>query len=92
MPSRVSTLAPRTARSRHAIIHFARHEFLASISAIMIGGLDNRFFEYVVTVVLQEVKKRLAKERDLDGIDLSNIIQAEGRRPRRAAAVTVSYK
>ena len=58
----------------------------------MIGGLDNRLFEYVITVVLQEVKKRLAKERDLDGIDLSNIIQAEGRRPRRAAAVTVSYK
>jgi hypothetical protein len=34
------------------------------------------------------VKKRLAKERDLEGIDLSNVVEG---RPRRAAA-NVSYK
>ncbi|GAX73902.1 hypothetical protein CEUSTIGMA_g1352.t1 [Chlamydomonas eustigma] len=41
---------------------------------------------------IQSVRVRLAKERDLDGIDSSNIIQTDGRRPRRAAAAQVSYK
>ena len=40
----------------------------------------------------QAVKERLAKERELDGIDMSNIIETEGRRPRRAATAQVSYK
>lgn len=34
----------------------------------------------------QRVKRKLEKDRDLEGIDLSNIITEGGGRPRRAAA------
>lgn len=40
---------------------------------------------------LQAVKARLDQERDLDGIDSSNIVQG-GRRARTAAATRIDYK
>ncbi len=39
----------------------------------------------------QAVKRQLERERDMEGIDTSNIIAEEGRRPRRAAAA-VNFK
>ena len=38
----------------------------------------------------QAVKAQLERQRDLDGIDVSNIVGNEGRRPRRAAAAAAS--
>lgn len=38
----------------------------------------------------QAVKAQLERQRDLDGIDISNIVGNEGRRPRRAAAAAAS--
>lgn len=40
---------------------------------------------------IQAVRAAIAKQKELEGIDMSNIISAEGRRPRRAAAAAVSY-
>lgn len=38
------------------------------------------------------MKRKLAIQRDLEGIDTSNIIMEGGRRSRQAAAAPVNYK
>eukprot|EP00955_Chlamydomonas_euryale_P078695 363193-Chlamydomonas_euryale.AAC.13 len=41
---------------------------------------------------IQAVRKQIQTQKDLDGIDMSNIISTGGRRPRRAAAASISFK
>ena len=61
------------------------------------GGVRQEFalttrapFSHAGPEAVEAVKQRLAKERDLEGIDVSNIVSGPRRR-REAAAPTRSY-
>jgi hypothetical protein len=41
---------------------------------------------------IRRVRLQLEKAKDLEGIDASNILATEGRRPRRAAAAAVNFQ
>ena len=76
--------------------HFLRNFSSTGSSVSVMGAMRlqmsrRRFHTHVLFGTVQIVKQRLEKERDLEGIDMGNIVSG-GRRSRTGNTASVNYK